>query len=88
MSDADRIRWRCRRGMLELDLVLTAFLDRHFATLAPRSVDAFCALLERPDPELLDFVMGHHEPAPGEERELVALLRAARPLNMVQLHDS
>jgi len=86
MSDADRIRWRCRRGMLELDLVLTAFLDRHFATLAPRSVDAFCALLERPDPELLDFVMGHEEPLATEERELVALLRAARPHNMVQLH--
>jgi succinate dehydrogenase flavin-adding protein (antitoxin of CptAB toxin-antitoxin module) len=86
MSDADRIRWRCRRGMLELDLVLTAFLDRNFATLAPRSVDTFCALLERPDPELLDFVMGHQEPVVTEERELVALLRAARPLNMVQLH--
>ena len=86
MSDADRVRWRCRRGMLELDLVLTAFLDRHFATLAPQSIEAFCTLLERPDPELLDFVMGREEPLAAEERKLVALLRAARPHNMVQLH--
>ena len=72
----ERIRWRCRRGMLELDLVLNAFLERHFASLEPRSVDAFRALLERPDPELLDFVMGHSNPAASEERELVALMRS------------
>ena len=73
----DRIRWRCRRGMLELDLVLTAFLERHLASLDPRKLDVFSALLERPDPELLNFVMGHEEPAGTDERELVALMRAA-----------
>ena len=72
----ERIRWRCRRGMLELDLVLSAFLERHFASLEPRSLNALQTLLERPDPELLDFVMGHANPAAPEERELVALMRS------------
>jgi antitoxin CptB len=75
MSDDDRIRWRCRRGMLELDLVLNAFLERHLCTLDARKLEVFCTLLERPDPELLDYVMGHNEPGSAEECEMIALLR-------------
>ena len=75
MSESDRIRWRCRRGMLELDLVLNAFLERHLASLDPGRLDSLRELLERPDPELLDYVMGHAEPAAAGERDLVALMR-------------
>jgi antitoxin CptB len=75
MSDHDRIRWRCRRGMLELDLVLNAFLERHLAILEPHELEAFHALLERPDPELLDYVMGHAQPGAADECEVIALLR-------------
>ena len=77
MSEADRIRWHCRRGMLELDLVLSAFLERHFESLQPAGLAAFRALLARPDPELLEIVMGHLEPAGPAEREVAALMRAA-----------
>lgn len=77
MSESDRLRWRCRRGMLELDLVLNRFLERHLAGLEPRKLDTLLALLERADPELLDFVMGLDQPDGAEERELVALMRAA-----------
>jgi antitoxin CptB len=72
-----RIRWRCRRGMLELDLVLKAFVERHLATLEPHKLEVFGTLLERPDPELLDYFMGHKEPLAAEERELIGLIRAA-----------
>jgi succinate dehydrogenase flavin-adding protein (antitoxin of CptAB toxin-antitoxin module) len=75
MSDADRIRWRCRRGMLELDLVLAAFLERHLDSLGPRSLATLRRLLERPDPELFDLVMGRGQAEGADERELVALLR-------------
>jgi succinate dehydrogenase flavin-adding protein (antitoxin of CptAB toxin-antitoxin module) len=75
MSDADRIRWRCRRGMLELDLLLAAFLDRHLESLEVRSLAAFRKLLEMPDPELFDLVMGRGQAESAEERELVALMR-------------
>lgn len=77
MSELDRIRWRCRRGMLELDLVLEAFLERHLASLDAARLEAFRRLLERTDPELLDLVMGHCEADRPDERAVLALLRAA-----------
>ena len=75
MSEADRIRWHCRRGMLELDLVLAAFLERHFDSLGPRRLATLRRLLELPDPELFDLVMGCGQAEGAEERELVALIR-------------
>ena len=72
----DRIRWRCRRGMLELDLVLDAFLERHLERLDTAMLDAFCAMLGRSDPELLDLFMGSEEPGSANERKVLALIRA------------
>jgi antitoxin CptB len=74
--ELERIRWHCRRGMLELDLVLNAFVERHLATLTPRELDTFRRILDRPDPELLDFVMAHSDPEDTAERELMQLMRA------------
>ena len=73
----ERIRWHCRRGMLELDLVLNRFLERHFARLEPAKVSAFNALLARTDPELLDLVMGRTDAVEPDEREVLALMRGA-----------
>jgi succinate dehydrogenase flavin-adding protein (antitoxin of CptAB toxin-antitoxin module) len=63
MSETDRVRWHCRRGLLELDLVLATFLERHFENLDAREMELFKALLEQPDNDLLDLVMGKTEPA-------------------------
>ena len=46
-----RLRWRCRRGMRELDVLLVRYLDRDFAGASSRERDAFRALLDLPDPE-------------------------------------
>ena len=73
----DRIRWHCRRGMLELDLILNKFVERHFARLAPAKIAAFNALLARTDPELLDLVMGRTDAIEPVEREVLALMRGA-----------
>ena len=73
----ERIRWHCRRGMLELDLVLNRFLERHFAHLGARELDALRTLLLRTDPELLDLVMARTEPVEPLEREVLALMRSA-----------
>ena len=56
--ELDRLRWQCRRGMLELDLVLNRFLDRGLCGLDPAGVDDFKQLLTLPDTVLLDVVMG------------------------------
>ncbi|HYC48146.1 MAG TPA: succinate dehydrogenase assembly factor 2 [Burkholderiales bacterium] len=74
--ERDRIRWRCRRGMLELDLVLAGFVERHLDSLDDTQIDAFISLLMRPDPELLDLVMGRSDGRNVRERELLALMAA------------
>ncbi len=72
---ADRMRWRCRRGMLELDLVLNAFSERHLARLDAAGIEAFTSILSRTDPELLDLIMGRSEDFEKHEGELLHLMR-------------
>ncbi|HEY5993198.1 MAG TPA: succinate dehydrogenase assembly factor 2 [Gallionellaceae bacterium] len=54
----DRIRWRCRRGLLELDIVLGRFVERHYAGLDQAGRAAFDALLDMPDAGLWDMITG------------------------------
>jgi antitoxin CptB len=76
MSEVDRIRWHCRRGLLELDLVLSAFVERHLDRLGARQVALFRELLDLPDNDLLDLVMGRAEPADQRCKPVLDLLRA------------
>ena len=73
--ERDRIRWRCRRGMLELDLVLTAYLDRHLETLDLAGLETLNAILSRTDPELLELLLGPGEGRNAAEREMLAIMR-------------
>ena len=75
MSELDRVRWQCRRGMLELDLVLARFVERHFGELAPDQLAAFKALLELSDTVLWDVVSGRLDPGRGAVANVVSLLR-------------
>lgn len=56
-----RLRWRCRRGMLENDVVLTRFLDRHAATLDHETLGRLNELLELGDNELWDLISGQSD---------------------------
>jgi antitoxin CptB len=58
MRDDDRVRWHCRRGLLELDIVLSKFLDKHYATLSAEQKSVFKELLELPDNDLWDLLSG------------------------------
>ena len=75
MSELDRIRWHCRRGLLELDLVLSQFLEHHFACLPSSQRTAFKLLLDRSDTELWDLISGRLQPEPGDTAAVVRLLR-------------
>jgi antitoxin CptB len=57
-----RLRWRARRGLLENDLILGRFLDREGDTLVPADIRAFETLLELPDNELIDLLLGRKDP--------------------------
>jgi antitoxin CptB len=69
----DRLKWKCRRGLLELDLVLARIVP----TLKDEDVPAFSALLELPDHELWDIVAGRSDDYDPRLQRVVANLRAA-----------
>jgi len=75
MAEHDRIRWRCRRGLLELDLVLQGFLERRFDRLDAEQRQRFDELLDEPDNDLLDLALGRRESSP-RYRAIVEMLRA------------
>ncbi len=77
MSEADRVRWHCRRGLLELDLILARFMDRHYEGLDAEAQALFKELLERPDNDLLDWALGRSAPADRRYQRVVELLRAS-----------
>jgi antitoxin CptB len=52
-------RWQCRRGMLELDLLLNNFVDKKVDALTPQQKQAFELLLTYPDQTLLDLLLGN-----------------------------
>jgi len=72
-----RTRWRCRRGMLENDLLLGRFLDHGYDRLDQEGRDAFERLLGYPDNLLLDLVLGRQATVDADIARLVPLIRAA-----------
>ena len=70
-----RLRRHCLRGMLELDLLLEAFLDRQYPGLDVASQAVFVRLLDTPDPQLHAWIMGNEQPAVEDFRALLPLLR-------------
>jgi antitoxin CptB len=72
----DRLKWKCRRGMLELDLVLERFLESEGERLSQDDLAAFGALLEQPDNDLWDLVIGRRDRVDARLRGILARLRA------------
>jgi len=74
-TERSRLRWRCRRGMLENDLVLTRYLDARGEAMTDEEAAMLVRLLDLPDNELWDLIAGRAD-APDESLQpLVAQLR-------------
>jgi antitoxin CptB len=71
-----RIRWRCRRGMLENDLILNRFLDVSGNMLTEDDIASLDTLLDMPDNALWELIGGAAEPDDAALMPLVARLRA------------
>jgi len=75
-----KLRWRCRRGLLENDLFIERFFGRHEATLTVRQAAGLDALMDLADNDLLDLLLRRRDPdgdlARPEVNEVLALLRA------------
>ena len=77
MKELERVRWRCRRGMLELDIVLDRFIEQHYAILNKAQQAAFDTLLDMPDPTLWDMITDTQPmPLKGERCVVLELLQA------------
>ena len=65
------LRWQCRRGMLELDLLLNGFLDKKYHHLSTKEKEQFKNLLDYPDQTLFDLLMGKMQSSDNDVALLV-----------------
>jgi len=76
MSERSRIRWLCRRGMKELDVLLERFLESAYDTLTAEEHQAFEALLHKEDPELYALLAGQVEAEQPLQADLIERIGA------------
>lgn len=76
-ANDSRLRWRCRRGMLELDLLLNRFLDQAYQDLNTDQRDQFDQILDYPDPLLFDLLLGHMNSSDKGISDIVSQIRHA-----------
>ena len=80
-----RLKWRCRRGLLENDLIIERFFRHHEETITTRQAAGLEALMDLSDNDLLDLLLARREPQGEvdrpEVREVLAMMRtpAAQP---------
>ena len=74
-----KLKWRCRRGMLENDLFVERFFARHEASLTQAQAQALLMLMDLPDNDLLDLLLARKEPeAELATADVVQVLRMMR----------
>jgi antitoxin CptB len=81
-TELSRLKWRCRRGMLENDLFIESFFRRHEAQLTRRHEAGLQSLMSLADNDLLDLLLVRREPKGELDRpevtEVLGMLRACR----------
>ena len=78
-EEFSKLRWRCRRGLLENDLFITRYLDNHGSAMTVGEAHAMYALMDLSDNDLLDLLLRRKEPsAPLATPEVVTLLERMR----------
>lgn len=77
MSDSpelSRLRWACRRGMLELDVILAPFAEQDYARLDASHQQAFSRLLECSDLELFRWLLRREQPADQQLQAIIGVI--------------
>lgn len=73
--DTARIRWRCRRGLKELDVLMERLVAERLQQLSPELTRALNRLLDETDLDLLDWIIGRSPPRSPEYLPLLEILR-------------
>lgn len=74
-KEGSRLRWQCRRGMLELDVILQSFFDQTWASLSIEDQQNFEQLLTYPDPVLYGWLIGFEKVEDPKLLSLIDLIR-------------
>ena len=76
MSELSKLKWHCRRGVKELDIVLNGYLNFYFNKENKDPMEgSFKALLELEDPVLYAMLLGDIEPANTQQKQVLERLR-------------
>jgi len=74
-EELNRLRWRCRRGLLELDIVLARFIEQHYANLSAAEKSEFVELLTEADNDLWEMISGGSATSTAHNEYILTLLR-------------
>jgi antitoxin CptB len=74
-GDNGQLRWHCRRGMKELDELLTRWLEHRYAAESSDNQRLFREFLELPDPLMAAYLLGREQPQDSAWQSLVAQIR-------------
>lgn len=77
-TDYAELKWRCRRGMLELDILLNTYLDRHYSMMSEQQGAVFGEILDYPDQVLFDLLLGNMRSSNAEVNRLIVEIRQAQ----------
>ncbi|MBD9361173.1 FAD assembly factor SdhE [Methylomonas fluvii] len=75
-ENINKLRWRCRRGTLELDLMLIRYLENRYLSADTTEQQTFLQMLELEDTELMRYLMGEQLPSEQSMKSLVLVIRA------------
>ena len=75
MKEFERARWRCRRGLLELDIILQRFMDQHYTQLDQPALEQFERLLSLPDNDLWDLITARQANTDSSLQAVLELLQ-------------
>ena len=75
-NSTSRLRWRCRRGTREMDLLLLRFLEQGYPRLNAREQSLFSSLLDEGDPDLYAWITGQTQPANPDYLPLIGKINA------------
>jgi len=76
-AELSRLRWQCRRGMLELDTLLGDFMEHHFQMLDTHQQSTFKQVLNFPDQLLFDYFFGNAKPIDKDINNVIERIRCA-----------
>jgi antitoxin CptB len=78
-AELGKLRWRCRRGMRELDVLLTRYVDEQYCDASEMHRAEFRRLLDSQDPLIYDYFLGRRTAPSPQLAALIARITAGRP---------